>query len=1242
MTRFVLLFLLASLPLFAQKNFNGVANYSSPGVHWSGITPPIATESVTIQSGTCTIISSDIIVLNNLTINPGANLQFIGNGKILVNGNLVNNGNFNITAAGADIKVTGSVSGTGAFDFGGFPFSFTILGPLNNVTGTITGNSNSSFFYLGNSNQNILKTNYFKLVLGGTGVKALGTGFNVTIADSLVIGANATLEFQSAISLNGHLHNNGALQAVGTSFLFTSPSSTQRISGSGTFIFANLVVNKTSSVLESVTSSLLRVSNQLNLNGGVFRLMNGDVQAEGSINGTFGPSSMIETTGGGLIKLANVSSDLIFSYPLGFGGSYSPLTIGNTSLASAGGLRMKINPLVCTNCSQRSIQFSTTGALSLSSINFTVGYDLSFYNGVPTKLFRNTTEIVTGGTFTTAAPHSFSYNGPLASVGGISGDWKLASLGPVISSIQRRSNLGAAISSACNNERIILVGQNFNPVVAVLFNGSNITDFTTSATGDTLFINKINSTGLFDQITVITGMGNAVVPYTVLPAPNAATAFTSLTSLCSGNTLPITIPSAAPFTTYQVVFNNTILSSASTTTSTGGAANLTVPALEITLPGVYNTRLLMTNSSGCRDTTTQNTPVTVTPAPAISMAASTSKCANDVSLNPLVTDQTSQSWSGGAGTYLPSATATAITYLPTAAEISGGSVSLTLNAFKPGCNTTSRSITVNLTPFPKAKMLSQPDTICLGTSYTLLLDLEGTPPFTGVRLNGSDGTANDLPPINSNAFTQTVVPTLNYTEYTLSAQPILFKDANGCTGTILNGFADTVIAENPPQASISGTINSCQGNAVSIPVLVNGKGPIQVILTDGTVNSSGVFPGNSGSLPISFTPSSSSTISIQSVSSTHCSSGNSSGTLNLVVKPTVNTTISMFPLVDTLCDGETAILNFNTQNNVDYNLRFAGQNISPLISGDGTIKSVPIAFSNALLPAGIDSIEVLATGCTVQSMAMKFALHKSSLANNFNLDTVNGTKMCNAAPVQLSTNLTFASLAWKVDGSIIVNETQHPYQPKVDGNYQLILKDGLSCLASSAVVNVGYRELKPALQSVASSSYESTLKSTISGTQYQWYAFVDHSWKRIVGEQANQYAAYFDGDYVVAVSNGSCKVLSDPFRVSGKAGGSLERQFFVQTDTTITIQEFDWYNPIKAFPNPVAEGEEVQISYFNSKGADIRVELYTGDGVVLRSFQVSGQGWISIPLVSQGLPSGIYFLRMDDGIKVSSENLIVY
>ena len=133
------------------------------------------------------------------------------------------------------------------------------------------------------------------------------------------------------------------------------------------------------------------------------------------------------------------------------------------------------------------------------------------------------------------------------------------------------------------------------------------------------------------------------------------------------------------------------------------SANYTPSNAEIINGGVTLT-LTSVGSGACADVT-DNVTITINPAPVVSAGDDQTICANNnlVQLNGSTQFTGGGIWSGGSGTFSPSANALSATYQPSAADLSAGIVTLTLSSTGVGtCNVVSDQLVITFTPAPIA------------------------------------------------------------------------------------------------------------------------------------------------------------------------------------------------------------------------------------------------------------------------------------------------------------------------------------------------------------------------------------------------------------------------------------------------------------------------------------------------------------------------------------------------------------
>jgi gliding motility-associated-like protein len=126
------------------------------------------------------------------------------------------------------------------------------------------------------------------------------------------------------------------------------------------------------------------------------------------------------------------------------------------------------------------------------------------------------------------------------------------------------------------------------------------------------------------------------------------------------------------------------------------------PTIAELFGGSITFTLTSTSNGGCLPVTDQ-VVVTFTPSPTAAAGQDQTLCASapNAALNGSFTVATGGQWSGGNGSFSPSPFLMTATYIPTAAEISAGSVVLTLSTIGNGnCLAVTDEVTINFTPVP--------------------------------------------------------------------------------------------------------------------------------------------------------------------------------------------------------------------------------------------------------------------------------------------------------------------------------------------------------------------------------------------------------------------------------------------------------------------------------------------------------------------------------------------------------------
>lgn len=236
----------------------------------------------------------------------------------------------------------------------------------------------------------------------------------------------------------------------------------------------------------------------------------------------------------------------------------------------------------------------------------------------------------------------------------------------------------------------------------------------------------------------------------------------------------------------------------------------------VTSGGTYQLRVedALFDSTYC-PATLVSVPVTQVPPPTVSAGNDQTVCASDAAtiLQGVVTNATGGIWSGGAGTYNPSATSLLVTYTPTAAEILAGQVTLTLTSTGAGggCINASDNITITIPPLLVASLSSQTIT-CNGGNATLTPVVSGgTSPYSYLWNTG----------LSSNSLT---AGSGNYC--------VAITDNMGCNINVCANITEPPLLSSTV-SSVDATTNGGTDGSASV-VVTGGVGPYSYLWTPGS------------------------------------------------------------------------------------------------------------------------------------------------------------------------------------------------------------------------------------------------------------------------------------------------------------------------------------------------------------------------------------------------------------------------
>lgn len=213
--------------------------------------------------------------------------------------------------------------------------------PGNNTT-TFDGNGGQLF-----TNTGTITTGLNNLVMSNKSNVTITE--NLSIRGSLTINSSCFLNDQgNVISLTGNVVNSGTHTSQANGGIILNGTGAQTIGGSGSGVFGNIIVNKTSGTSsftanQSMTGNLRLVRGILNISNYNLTLSSSssiyDVLTGNPVPTTFGGSKMITTSGqqsdGGITKTFDVVGS--FLYPVGSGTIYHPAIISFSQAPSTWG-----------------------------------------------------------------------------------------------------------------------------------------------------------------------------------------------------------------------------------------------------------------------------------------------------------------------------------------------------------------------------------------------------------------------------------------------------------------------------------------------------------------------------------------------------------------------------------------------------------------------------------------------------------------------------------------------------------------------------------------------------------------------------------------------------------------------------------------------------------------------------------------------------------------------------------------
>ncbi|MES2763191.1 MAG: PKD domain-containing protein [Bacteroidota bacterium] len=283
-----------------------------------------------------------------------------------------------------------------------------------------------------------------------------------------------------------------------------------------------------------------------------------------------------------------------------------------------------------------------------------------------------------------------------------------------------------------------------------------------------------------------------------------------------------------------------------TPTNTALTATYTPSAGELAA-GFVNLTLTSTGNGNC-NASSDVIAIVFTNAPSVYAGADLFSCKNNAnaSLSGIVSGPTTTGiWAGGTGTFTPNNLSLNPIYVPSAADLAAGVITLTLTSTANGnCLQVVDSVKINYTPSPVVNAGAD-ITSCKNNAASALSGTVSGATSTGVW---SGGTGNYNP--SNSVLTATYSPSAS--ELTAGFATLILTSSNN--GTCLQ-VTDTVkiVYTNSPAVNAGTNITSCKNNAASILTGTVSGSTTTGIWSGGT----GTYTPNNTALTATYTPSAS-------------------------------------------------------------------------------------------------------------------------------------------------------------------------------------------------------------------------------------------------------------------------------------------------------------------------------------------------------------------------------------------------
>lgn len=230
------------------------------------------------------------------------------------------------------------------------------------------------------------------------------------------------------------------------------------------------------------------------------------------------------------------------------------------------------------------------------------------------------------------------------------------------------------------------------------------------------------------------------------------------------------------------------------------------------------------------------------------------------------------------------------------------------------------------------------------------------------------------------------------------------------------------------------------------------------------------------------------------------------------------------------------------------------------------------------------------------------------------------TSFCQGSSVVLSAIHTGTSLQWKKNGVNIIGATSDTYTATKTGNYTCESTSLCGSATSTVIPVVVYKKPNAFITAdgptnICFGDNVTLMVTPVPGCSYQWY----NEGIALIGETSTNYVATYFGNY-------NC-------RVTKMATGCFKKSNIIYVGIICKEENNSTANNFSIYPNPAVDFMTIQTDFSNEK----TIYLTNALGEILQTIKTAEN---NITINVNTISSGVYFIRMEDGVNSETQMFI--